>query len=208
MLTIVVFLQSPISMLAAMAFKNDTAWPEDLLALFTRQPTRMATLERRYYGPDDKLLNYCIGESFNFYVASQKSSDDERRDIFKFDSISIVVYDRADNPVLLIEVRDETWALKAELRYCAGENMRDRYAFMLDECAIPRLWGLSLLSISMRLYCVDKETYILNPLSIPRPDTSRVLPLSFLANEGDLDILSQDGFEKLKEIMNDISNNT
>ena len=98
--------------------------------------------------------------------------------------------------------------MEAELCYRPDEKIRNRYAFMLDECAIPCLWGLSLLSISMRLYCVDKETYILNPLSIPRPDTSRVLPLSFLANEGDLDILSQDGFEKLKEIMNDISNNT
>ena len=103
-----IFHQSPISMLAAMTFENDTAWPEDLLALFTRQRTRMATLERRHCGPYDKLLNYCIGESFNFYVTPQKSSDDERRDTFKFDSISIVVYDRADKPVLLVEVSHES----------------------------------------------------------------------------------------------------
>ncbi|KAM5531083.1 hypothetical protein V8D89_015248 [Ganoderma adspersum] len=198
-----IFLQSLISMLTAMTFKNDTAWPDGLLAIFTHGRASKATLERRYYGPYDKLLNYCISESFKFYVAPQKPSEDKGRDIF--DSISIVVYDRTDKPVLLVEVRDESWALKAELRYRADENMRGRYGFMLEECAIPRLWGLSLLATSMRLYCGDKETYILNPPSISRPDPWRVLPPSFLANEWGLDILSQDGSERLKEVMNDIS---
>ncbi len=60
----------------------------------------------------------------------------------------------------------------------------------------------------MHVYCGDKVSYNLDPQAIPRADPSCGLPPFFLANEWDLDILLQDGSERLKEFMSDISGRT
>jgi hypothetical protein len=160
--------------------------------------------ENRYYGPYDKLLNYCFGDSFTFYVAPQNPPRDDSRDAADF-IVFLVVFDRNDKPVLIVEVKDDSWAQKAELRYRADVQMRSRYALMLDECPIPRLWGLSLLGTSMRVYCGDTQSYMVAPEAIPRPEPStRILSPSFLADEWDLDIMSLEGFAKLKEVVGDI----
>lgn len=97
------------------------------------------------------------------------------------------MYDTNDKPVLLVEVKDDSWAQKAELRYRADKQMRERYALMLDECPLPRLWGLSLMGTSMRVYCGesgDTQSFDMTPPAIPRPEPStRVLSPSFLAGE-------------------------
>lgn len=53
----------------------------------------------------------------------------------------------------------DSWAQKAASRYCADGCMRDRYVLMLEDCPVPRLWGLSLLGTSARVYCGDRESY-------------------------------------------------
>jgi hypothetical protein len=58
-----------------------------------------------------------------------------------------------DKPVLLVEVKDDSWIERAELRYRADDQMRSRYALMLEACPFPRLRGLSLLGTSARVYC-------------------------------------------------------
>jgi len=87
--------------------------------------------------------------------------------------------------------------------------MRDRYGLMLDDCPLPRFWGLSVLGTSCRVYCGDKVSYEVSPQSVPRPEaSSRVLSPSFLAGEWNLDLLSEQGFEKMKEIVTDILTHT
>jgi hypothetical protein len=163
--------------------------------------TRQAHIVRnRYYGPYDKFLNYCFGESFTFYIAPQNPLRDDSRDSVVF----LVVFDSKDRPVLLVEVKDDSWAEKAKLRYCADDQIRSRYALMLDDCPLPRLWGLSLLGTSARVYCGDKATYEVQPPAIVRPGHSRVLLPTFLAGEWDMDILTEGGFAKTKEIVTDI----
>lgn len=81
--------------------------------------------------------------------------------------------------------------------------MRGRYALILDDCPLPRLWGLSLLGTSARVYCGDKATYEVQPPAIVRPDHSRVLSPTFLAGKWDMDILTEGGFAKMKEIVTD-----
>ena len=79
------------------------------------------------------------------------------------------------------------------------------YALVLDESATPRLWGIGVFGTSMRVYCGDLQTLEVEPQLVPRPQpTTRILPPSFLAGEWNVDILSLDGFDKMKEIMADI----
>ena len=92
------------------------------------------------------------------------------------------------------KLKDDSRAQKAELRYRVDKQMHDRYGLVLDDCSTPRLWGLSVLGTSVPVYCGDKAFY---EEAIPRPEPlSRVLSPSFLAEEWDLDLLSQEGFEK------------
>ncbi|KAK2467553.1 hypothetical protein APHAL10511_000408 [Amanita phalloides] len=183
-----------------MPFQSDQTWPGGLLTIFNHARANRTSFESRYYGPYDKLLNYCFGESFTFYVAPQNPPRDGSIDFVVF----LVVFDSNDRPVLIVEVKDDSWAEKAELRYRADDQMRGRYALMLDDCPLPSLWGLSLFGTSARVYCGDKTTYEVQPPAIVRPDHSRVLSPTFLAGEWDMDILTESGFTKMKEILADI----
>ncbi|KIK04009.1 hypothetical protein K443DRAFT_94062, partial [Laccaria amethystina LaAM-08-1] len=176
-----------------------------LLTVFEHGRAKHSMFQNRYYGPYDKLLNYCFGSGFTFYVARQSPPASDSHNTVNF-VVFLVVFNSDDKPVLIVGVKNDSWAQKAELRYRADKQMRDQYGLMLDDCPTPRLWGLSVLGTSLRVYCGDKASYEVTPQAIPRPEPlSRVLSPSFLAREWDLDLLSQEGFEKMKEIVTDIS---
>lgn len=191
-----------------MPFLSDTSWPTGLLTIFDHGRAKRATFEHRYYGPYDKLLNYCFGDDdFTFYVAPQKSPPrDDGRDGVSDLLVSLVVYSTAyDKPVMIVEIKDDSWAEKAELRYRADKQMRDRYSLVLEDCVTPRLWGLSVFGTAMRVYCGDRGTFEVSPPVVARPEpSSRVLLPSFLFGEWGLDVLSQEGFDKIQEIVTDI----
>jgi hypothetical protein len=79
--------------------------------------------------------------------------------------------------------------------------MRQRYDEMLHKCAIPHLYGLSLMGTSLRIYCGNKATRRISPTFIRRPDPNQVLRADFLEGQWNLDILSPDGFAKMQEIV-------
>ena len=81
------------------------------------------------------------------------------------------------------------------------------YDSMLNDCPLPRLWGLSLLGTSLRVYCGDVVTRDLGPVFKSRPSPSRALPGNFLGEAWNIDILSQEGFDKMKEVVGDIVGN-
>ncbi|KAF8522640.1 hypothetical protein BU17DRAFT_44635 [Hysterangium stoloniferum] len=189
-----------------MSFLTDNSWPAGLVTIFDH--ARAKHVENRYYGPYDKLLNYCFGSNFTFYVAPQNPPTEKSRETVDF-IVFIVVFDQNDRPVLIVEVKDDSWLEKAEYRYRADQQLRDRYRFMLHDCPTPRLWGLSLLGTAMRIYCGHKDASSVAPATILSPEpVDRILPADFLAREWDLDILSSEGFAKIKEIVTDIFNNT
>jgi hypothetical protein len=194
-----------------MPFLTDNAWPSGLLTCFEHSRQRREVFENRYYGPYDKLLNYCFGSDFTFYVAPQNPPTDNTSDDNPCDDLGfilvLIVFNNNNQPVLVVEVKDDYYARKPQYRYDADKLMRGRYDFIVDDCPTPRLWGLSLLGTSMRVYCANKTTNRITPPYIPR-DSDRVLASSFLAGEWDVDILSESGFAKMKEIVTDIFTHT
>ncbi|OCH90585.1 hypothetical protein OBBRIDRAFT_793139 [Obba rivulosa] len=101
-----------------MPFLSDNAWPAGLRTIFEHCGAEYSAFENRYYGPYDKLLNYCFGESFTYYVAPQSSRDDGG-DAVDF-IVSFVVFGNNDKPVL-VEAKGDAWAGKAELRHRAAD---------------------------------------------------------------------------------------
>lgn len=193
--------------MAAMPFHSDNTWPAGLVTIFDHARAKRTIFENRYYDPYDKLLNYCFGDSFTFYIAPHNPPRDDNRDVTDF-VVFLVVFDSNNKPVFIVEVKDDGWVEKAELRYRADAQMRGRYAVMLDECRLPHLWGLSLLGTSARVYCGDTTSFDVQPPPIMRPHELCVLPKTFLAGQWAIDILTQEGFAKMKEIVTDILSHT
>ena len=59
--------------------KTDNAWPAGLLTIFEHGRAKHST-----FGPYDKLLNYCFGSGFTFYVALQRPPASDSRDTVDF----------------------------------------------------------------------------------------------------------------------------
>jgi hypothetical protein len=63
-------------------------------------------------------------------------------------------------------------------RFEADDQIRHRYKEMFGNCPLPRLWGLSLLGTSLRVYCGTVATRTIKPELpdfVPRPDPDRIL---------------------------------
>ena len=107
----------------------------------------------------------------------------------------------------MAEIKDDGWDTKAQGRSKADKRMRQRYDYMLQNCPLPRLWGLSLFGTSLRVYSGDVVTCKIEPAFENRPDPGRLLPRNFLEGAWNIDILSQEGFAKMKEIVGNIVGN-
>lgn len=113
----------------------------------------------------------------------------------------MVVSNQEQQPVLIAEINDHRWVNKPDKRQWANTHMHQRYDQMLRRCPIPRMYGLSLLGTSLRVYCGDGATGEVTPRFVDRPNMNRILPPDFLEGQWDLDILSPDGFQKMQEIV-------
>lgn len=185
-----------------MPFSTDTNWPQGLINIFNISRNQNTSLDSRYYGPYDRLFNYAVIEgSFTFFLAPQIAPDEtSARDAVDF-VVFLVVLNQEQKPVLFVEIKDDGWADKSNRRQRADTLMRHRYDQMLFDCPIPRLYGLSLLGTSLRVYCGDTVTGEITPDFVGRPHANRILPLNFLEGQWNLDILSPDGFTKMQEIV-------
>ena len=187
-----------------MPFSTDNNWPAGLLRIFKILRKENKPYESRYYGPYNRLLTYCFGDSFTFFVAPEKPHSDHSLKEAVDPIFFLIVFDAARHPVLIAEIKDDGWASIASYRLEADEQLRHQYEVMLHTCPLPRFWGLSLLGTSARIYCGGVAARTITPPYQARPCEDSILPLEFLKGEWDLDILSQEGFNKMKEIVGDI----
>ena len=125
-----------------------------------------------------------------------------------FPDVCFVVTDFHLHPVLVAEVKDDVWANKADLRARADDHMRRWFNAVLPDCRLPRVYGLSLLGTSLRVYVCDVATGEVEPAFATRPNLGHTLPHDFLGGAWDLDILSKEGFAKMKEIVDDVIANS
>jgi len=106
--------------------------------------------------------------------------------------------------VLFAEIKDNGWANKASFCFKADNQIHRQYDEMLSDCPLSHLWGLSLLSTFPCVYCRTIATWTIKPDFMPCPDPDLDLPPDFLEGKWDIDILSPEGFNKMKEIITDV----
>ncbi|KAJ3504248.1 hypothetical protein NLJ89_g8035 [Agrocybe chaxingu] len=147
-----------------MPFSTDTSWPAGLL--------KNKPLESHYYGPYDKLLNYCFGESFTFFVTPQNPpSDNATRDSLDFTPF-LIVFDADRRPFSL-----------SILKTTAGQTTP---VFILRQ----HLPSSSPVGLELLI-----ATRLVTPPYQARPREDYIF-------------LSQEGFDRIKEIVLDINRTT
>ncbi|KAF8305800.1 uncharacterized protein EI90DRAFT_2986909 [Cantharellus anzutake] len=193
-----------------LAFQTANSWPDGLCAILEYSRAEYVTVEERYYGPYIKLSQYCFGDGFDFYVTPRFPTPDDVRDGTETSTIFLAVLDPHKNPVLFAEVKHESWARAAASRHRADRHMRTRFFALLYDCPMPRLWGLSFLGTSVRIYVGDKVTHKITPPPPPvsPPYDLYVPPPDLLGEEWKTDVLSEQGFRKMKDVVNDIISHT
>jgi hypothetical protein len=140
-----------------MSIATDTDWPPGLLTVFKLCRKMQQPFESRYYGAYNKLLSYCFGPSddFKFIIAPQSPpsllSPREAIDFVFY----MVVCDSSLRPLLFAEIKDDNWVQRPSTRFKADDQMRERFNEMITDCPLPRLWGLSLIGTSLRVYHCD-----------------------------------------------------
>ena len=180
-----------------MPFDTDTAWPAPLHTIFQVSRAPLGTLEHRYYGPYDKLLNYCF-DGFTYFVAPQAPPRDDTTE--KVDFVVFLVMDLRRRPVFLIGVKDDSHPNAPSKRAAADRQMRARYDDLLYQCPLPKLYGVSVIGTKMRVYAGDAAAMTLDPPRVPTsPD--RVLGRTYLEDAWSVDILSAEGFVQMKQIV-------
>jgi len=185
-------------------FGTDTEWPQGVLKHF-RGLEAQAGLESRYYGPYDFLLNYVTEYSEDYEIAPQTSVVGRGHDAVDF-VMWYVVRDSNKRIVLLLEVKDDSWIERPSTRLGADDQMRERIDGLIDNSSLnPRVYGISVLGTRAAVYVLDTRSSDVRPKRADRGDTSRALARDFLAQHWSLDILSQAGFDRVKDIMRDIS---
>ncbi|KAF8330377.1 uncharacterized protein EI90DRAFT_3060519 [Cantharellus anzutake] len=181
-----------------MPSSTDANWPESILKLF--ESVRILPPYRRYPAPFNRLLHHVVADdSYSLFVSMHNTPYDtaplDPTDFFVF----YLVTTQQQEPVLIVGIKDDrSDGLITRLK--ADAQIRQWYEELLCHCPIPRLYGLSLLGTSLRIYCGHKDTGDITPCIVDRPSADCVLPLDFLEGEWDLDLMSPAGFNRMQEI--------
>jgi hypothetical protein len=187
-----------------MPFSTDTKWPQGLLDIFEfHRNQKHPQLEYLYFGPYINLLNHAIVEdSFTLFITPQTTYEGYSPDDYVPGPFAtfLVVMTKEHKPILLVEIKPDEWADDAFCRRNADTQMRRRFNQIRYQCPIPRLYGLSLLGTSLRVYCADKAAHKITPDFVRNPGMD-IIPSDFLQGQWNLDILSPDGLTKMQEII-------
>jgi len=185
-----------------MSFTSDTEWPRKLQRVFEILKERPANTaqESRYYPGYNKMLAHCFRDTLDYTIAPQAPPPTATREAVDF-MVWLLVFDEDLKPVLLVEVKDDSWLSRPATRERADAQMRERYEDVLAECPLTKLYGISFIGTKMRVYAGDVATDEITPPRMPRPYANRTLPRDHLEGEWALDVFSPEGFAKTQEIV-------
>ena len=94
--------------------------------------------------------------------------------------VLLVVFNAEHHPVLIVEIKEDNCAGTGDTRFTADELMRQRFDEMIGKCPASRLWGLSLLGTSLRVYCCDVATGAITPTFVAHTNPDCIIPHNFL----------------------------
>jgi hypothetical protein len=106
--------------------------------------------------------------------------------------------------VLIIDIRDESQAYSTHSHLEVDHHLQQLVKSIHTECPLPQLYGMSFLGTSVHVYVHDAIMGEIKPTKAP---ITGCIPHNFLEGGWDINILSQKGFDIMKEIVGEIVSN-
>lgn len=159
-----------------MPFPTDTTWPAYLPTVFNMFCQDVQLLETCYLGPYTILLSYCFDPNSPDYLVALHPTPYGNTNTINY----LVVFNVHSHPMLIFDIKDDTWADTADLCFKADQHTHHGLDVMTATCPLPHLWGLSLLGTSFHAYVKNVATGEVNPPSINHPGPGHHLPPDFL----------------------------
>jgi hypothetical protein len=156
-----------------MSFFTDTDWPPYMADFLDASES-----DGNYNGFYNSILFHVFDDfKGNAWVTPEKH---------RFNSLYLTINDNAWNPILITHVGSD---VSPRGRVNADTYIRLKFAEHLSRCPHRRLWGLSFVGSSLRVYCGDAETHTVVP---PAED--------LVDGAWNIETLSPVGFALIKEI--------
>ena len=200
------------------SIKNSTEWPSGILRQFSVQGGIYLNAESRYYGPYNTLFAWAFGitQEFELFLFPQAPPSTSRyRESVDF-TVSILVT-KGSHPLFVIEIKNDYKGLSPGGREEAHKQVVDRFAEIMATSPFNTIYGISLIGTWGRIYTCDKTDdteVIISPAELEEEEVKKRKKVS--SRKGSisiqrkvlhgypgwrLDILSQEGFNAIKELV-------
>ena len=172
--------------------------PSKIVALFEAVDA-FTSDETEIYGPYNALLDFCFPWEEGWNVIPQFRQP-RKRDTIDFTTVFVV--SRQQVPVLFLDAKPGFHICNCGARASADEQMRDLFFVLGEDVVTARLHAFSALGNQLSHYKLVCENMELTPHEVPR--SPRHVTDTAPASSWNIDILTEDGFACLMEIVADV----
>ena len=174
-------------------------WPVHVVEQFDTVTPLGEVDETEYYGPYNGLLLELFPGPQHFMIVPQYKRPTYPQSI---DFTTIFIVQCHKHPVFFIEIKPSGHIKTISDRSAADQQMRERFDALTGQLTIATLYGVSALGTKLCVYTYDSQAETLEPEGIER-DTRRVNDRAPAAR-WDLDIMTQEGEQQLREVVTHI----
>jgi len=172
--------------------------------MFARIPPD-TTIENKYYGVYDKLLNGVFDTSDTDYIVEPQYALPEAFQAPGVPSVDFVVtYVVAldEKPVFFLEIKPPGHVNLISTRIAADTQMRNRFSSFYDVVPTPKLHGISVMGQRLALYSMEKATGHIVPERVHPAENyvTDIVPV----NRWELDITTEVGHQQFMAVVDDV----
>ena len=174
--------------------------PQRILDQFARIP-HTTTIENKYYGVFDKILNKICFTDDTFTVQPQYPLP---RDVGVPTIHFVVTYVVEVNnlPIFFLEIKSPFHLDYVSSRIKADTQMRARFRAFYNATPIPRLHGVSVMGQRLAFYCLDQATARVDPKYVA-PSNDYIMD-TVPVERWDTDITTENGYQRFMAVINDV----
>ncbi|KAK2467705.1 hypothetical protein APHAL10511_000299 [Amanita phalloides] len=175
--------------------------PQHILDQFARIPHN-TTIENKYYGVFDKILNKVCFTDDAFTIEPQYALPQAVSVRPTIDFIVTYVVEVNDLPIFFLEIQPPLHRDHISSRVDADAQMRTRFRALYNLSPTPRLHGVSVMGQRLAFYCMYKATGHVNPHYVA-PSNDYITD-TVPAERWDTDITTEEGYYTFMAVINDV----
>ncbi|KIL68730.1 hypothetical protein M378DRAFT_157840 [Amanita muscaria Koide BX008] len=174
--------------------------PQRILDQFARIPHN-TTIENKYYGVFDKILNKVCFTDDTFTIEPQYVLP-QAVGVPTIDFVVTYVVEVNDLPIFFLEIKPPLHLDHISSRVDADAQMRSRFRALYNVTPTPRFHGVSVMGQRLAFYCMDKATGHVNPNYVA-PSNDYMID-TVPEDRWETDITTEEGYQRFMTVINDV----